>query len=133
MRVVKSKEDISLLQRARAVGSEFAKHLENFMDQLQADLDYLNPGAYKMEDCGYVVILEPGDNVRELSHIGLYRENGLLGCLPEWFDLVSLDGAQYYCFLELLNDAFGVIFYTAVGIHDEEVEVWLQAKLHEVY
>ena len=46
MRVVKRKEDISLLQRARAVGSEFEKHLENFMGQLQASLDDLNPGAY---------------------------------------------------------------------------------------
>ena len=133
MRVVKSKEDISLLLRASPLGSEIAKNLENIMDHMHADLDDLNPGAYKMEDCGYVVILEPGAKVRELSHIGLYRENGLLGCLPEWFDLVSLDGTQYYCFLELLDDAFGVIFYTAVGIHDEEVEVWLQAKLHEVY
>ena len=79
------------------------------------------------------MILEPGDNVREHSHTGLYRENGLLGCLQEWFDLVSLEGAQYNCYHELLDDAIGVFFYTAVGIHDEEVEVWLQAKLHEVY
>ena len=76
-----------------------------------------------MEDCGCVVILEPGDNDRELSHIGLYRENGLLGCKTEWFEIVSFEGAQNYCFLELLNDAYGVIFYTAVPINDKQMEL----------
>lgn len=130
MRIIKSIDDVYVMSQAKAISPEFSKHLIKFFDDLQADLDDPEPDVYSIEECGHVIILESGDNVRDLSTIGLNRGDlGLLGCIPEWFEIVILDDIEYYRFLVLYNDAFGVIFYSAVGSHDVEVEQWLEQNL----
>ena len=54
-----------------------------------------------------------------------------LNCIPEWFETITLDEVEYYRFLLLYNDSFGVILYSAVGAFDAEVEKWMQSKLEE--
>lgn len=129
MIVIKNKQDLG---EAKELTKDFVDHLNNFFDNLQAELDDPEPGVYSTEECGHVIILEAGDNVRDLSAIGLNREDsGLLGCIPEWFETVTLADIEYYRFLVLYNDSFGVIFYSAVGSHDVEVEQWLESKLKD--
>ncbi len=93
----------------------------------------MSPNTYRLEDTGHVVLLEAGDNVRDLKEIGLnHQEQGILGCIPEWFETMTLDGVEYYRFLVLYNDSFGgVVFFSAVGAFDHEVEAWLAMKLEE--
>ena len=132
MKIIKNKQDLDLLSEAKALGSEMSQHLQDFLVELQADLDVPEPGVYTTEDCGHIVLLEAGDNVRDLSNVGLNPEDqGLLGCTPEWIDPITLDDKDYYKLLVLYNDCFGVIFYTAVGSHDQEVEQWLQGALED--
>ena len=132
MRVIKNQDDVRLLKEAKAISQPFAKHLTKFFDDLQADLEDMSPNTYRLEDTGHVVLLEAGDNVRDLKEIGLnHQEQGILGCIPEWFETITLDGVEYYRFLVLYNDSFGVVFFSAVGAFDHEVEAWLAMKLEE--
>ena len=132
MRVIKNQDDVRLLKEAKAISQPFAKHLTTFFDELQADLEDMSPNTYRLEDTGHVVLLEAGDNVRDLREVGLnHQEQGILGCIPEWFETITLDGVEYYRFLVLYNDSFGVVFFSAVGAFDHEVEAWLAAKLEE--
>jgi len=132
MRVVKNQDDVRLLKEAKAIGPTFAKHITKFFDDLQADLEDMSPNTYRLEDTGHVVLLEAGDNVRDLKEMGLnHQDQGILDCIPEWFETMTLDEVEYYRFLVLYNDSFGVIFYSTVGAFDDEVEAWLAAKLEE--
>jgi hypothetical protein len=132
MRVIKNQDDVRLLKEAKAISQPFAKHITKFFDDLQADLEDMSPNTYRLEDTGHVVLLEAGDNVRDLKEIGLnHQEQGILGCIPEWFETMTLDGVEYYRFLVLYNDSFGVVFFSAVGAFDHEVEAWLAMKLEE--
>ena len=133
MRVMKNQDDVGLMLKAEAITPGFAKHLTKFFDELQADLEELSPNTYSLEETGYVVLLEAGDNVRDLSEIGLnHKEQGILSCIPEWFETINLDEVEYYRFLVLYNDSSGVIFYSAVGAFDAEVEKWMRSKLEEL-
>ena len=132
MRVIKNQDDVRLLKEAKAISQPFAKHITKFFDDLQADLEDMSPNTYRLEDTGHVVLLEAGDNVRDLKEIGLnHQEQGILGCIPEWCETMTLDGVEYYRFLVLYNDSFGVVFFSAVGAFDHEVEAWLAMKLEE--
>ncbi len=132
MRVIKNQDDVLLLKEAKAISQPFAKHLTKFFDDLQADLEDMSPNTDRLEDTGHVVLLEAGDNVRDLKEIGLnHQDQGILGCIPEWFETMTLDGVEYYRFLVLYNDSFGVVFFSAVGSFDHEVEAWLVMKLEE--
>ena len=124
---------LSCQTQAGALGPRFEQHLAEFFTDLQSDLDELSPDTYTTEETGHVILLELGDNVRDLSVIGLsQKDRGLLGSIPEWMDLVELDGTRYYRFLILYNDSFGVIFYSAEDSFDAEVETWLQGKFLEL-
>lgn len=132
MRVIKNQDDVRLLKEAKAISPTLAKHLTKFFNDLQADLEDMSPNTYRLEDTGHVVLLEAGDNVRDLKEIGLnHKEQGILGCIPEWFETMTLDDVEYYRFLVLYNDSFGVVFFSAVGAFDHEVEAWLEMKLEE--
>ena len=129
---MKNQDDVCLMAQAKAITPDFAKHLAKFFDDLQADLEDMSPNTYRLEDTGHVVLLEAGDNVRDLREMGLnHQDQGILGCIPEWFETITLDEVAYYRFLVLYNDSFGVIFYSAVGSFDHEVEAWLEGKLEE--
>ncbi len=122
VRIIKNNDDVLLLYRAGLIGDEFREHLTRYFDRLQTDLDELEPDRYGVEDCGYVVILEAGDNVRDLSNVGLNPSNSrLLGSGPEYCELLQLDEIGYYSLLIIYNNSFAVDFYSPMGCHDEEV------------
>jgi hypothetical protein len=77
---------------------------------------------------GYIVVLEAGDNVRDLGSIGLNRENGgLLGSCPEYVEMLDLDKVlQAYKVAVLYDNDYLITFFTQAGAHDEEVEQWLK-------
>lgn len=71
MRIIKNLLDINRIQRNKVLGSGFSNHLKEYLRYLLEELDSIEPGAYKAEDTGFVVILENGDDVRDLSAVGL--------------------------------------------------------------
>ncbi len=81
MRVIKNQDDVRLMAQAKAISPQLAEHLIQFFDDLQADLEDMSPNTYRLEDTAHVVLLEAGDNVRDLKEIGLnHKEQGILGC-----------------------------------------------------
>lgn len=102
--------DFSMLQRALADGES--------LDE------------FSLQDHGYLVILENGDDVRDLSEVGLNPEDeGLLGSMPEYVETLSLgDNLQVYKIAVLYDNDYMMFFYSQVGIHDEEVEEWLREQ-----
>ncbi len=81
---------------------------------------------------GYIVVLEAGDNIRDLGNVGLNRENcGLLGSCPVYVERFNVgEGLQAYKVAVLYDNDYLMTFFTQAGAHDEEVEQWLkdQAK-----
>lgn len=129
MLVIKNHRDVSRYQQCKVMGSEFAEHVKAYLRYLQDELDAIEPGEYSVEDTGFIVVLEVGDDVRDLSNIGLNPEDqGLLGTIPEWIEKVELGGTEYYRFLVIYTDSFAVTFYSAVGSHHEVVETWLERR-----
>ena len=126
---IRRQEDVGRLRRAKVLGPELAQHLTRYLNDIQAQLDDMSPGTYTMEDVGQIVLLEKGDNARDLTELRLSL--GLMDFVPEWFEVVALDGINYYCFLVMLGDSFGIVFYSPIGVHDEEVEEWLVARLRD--
>lgn len=130
MLVIRNQRDLIRLLDDEKLDNELEANIYDYLELLQEELDEFAPGEFKVEDTGQVVILEAGDDVRDLAAIGLNKEDrGILGAIPEWMDQVCLDGISYYRFLVIYNDSFGTTFYCPAGVFDEEVERWLQAKV----
>jgi len=89
------------------------------------------PGTYDPDNEGYFVILEPGDNPRNLDIVGLNpAEKGLLGSWPEFVDLINLDEMSVYQVLILYNNECVMTLYLQAGVWDEEIEQWLEKHVH---
>lgn len=129
MKLIKDYGDVTRLRQSEVLGPELTQHLKQYLTDLQSDFDKMSPGAYTMEDVGQIVLLERGDNARDLTKLRL--SISLIDFVPEWFEVVTLDGIVYYRFLVLLGDSFGIVFYSPSGIHNGEVEEWLVARLRD--
>ncbi|WP_127596122.1 hypothetical protein [Paenibacillus lautus] len=101
MRIIKTRQDFDVLNR---VGTFPVALLENVE--------------------GYIVVLESGDNVRDLGNVGLNRESGgLLGSCPEYVEPLDLgEGLHSYKVAVLYDNEYLMTFFTLAGAHDEEVE-----------
>ncbi|MGI6558077.1 MAG: hypothetical protein ACOX20_03670 [Limnochordia bacterium] len=131
MRTIKTKEDLQVLERARVLPQPVFNYLSQQFHQLEEALhDPNDVSPFDLYDHGYIVLLEPGDNVRDLREVGLHcMHEGLLGSLAEYVERVRLeDGTELYRVGVLYNNDYMMFFYSVVGSHDEEVEAWLKAE-----
>ncbi|WP_286085956.1 hypothetical protein [Brevibacillus sp. NSP2.1] len=98
MRTIKTLADVHCLQAAQVFSPSFLSYLEEeFLGLKEAfDFDGLDE-AFTLDTYGYMVVLEKGDNLRDLSVVGLSREDGgLLGSLPEFVEKVERNGECWY-------------------------------------
>lgn len=120
MIVIKELDDIHAL---RAEGQP--PHLVGLADRRFRELTaaYADCGAtFDPEEHGPIVIIERGDDVRDLSEIGLNPEDGgLLGAIKE--AVIHHQGA--YEVLVLYSNDYGVIFLCPD-------ELWLDAELRAI-
>ena len=132
MRVIKRKSDVDLLARVNGISPGLATHLKEYLDSLQSQLEEMEPNTYEVaKDVGYIVILEPGDNVMDLDYIGLNpADKGLLGCIPEWIEQATFDGQVYYRICVLLGDSFGLTIYSRKGSLEQEIEQWFHYAIN---
>ncbi|OUM85133.1 MAG: hypothetical protein BAA01_14030 [Bacillus thermozeamaize] len=67
MRTIKTKEDLQVLERARVLPQPVFNYLSQQFHQLEEALhDPNDVSPFDLYDHGYIVLLEPGDNVRDL-------------------------------------------------------------------
>ncbi|MBT2761257.1 hypothetical protein [Paenibacillus sp. ISL-20] len=90
---------------------------------VRAELDEEEKIDFRLGRSGYIVVLEAGDNLRDLSNVGLEHESGgLLGSYPEYVETLDLGDCQKaYKVVLLYDNDYLMTFFTQAGAHDEEV------------
>ncbi|MGO0063488.1 hypothetical protein ACTID9_26390 [Brevibacillus fluminis] len=133
MRTIKTIQDIRSLQKARVFPEQFSKFLEDQFLELKEAFDFDGADmAFTLDLHGFMVVLEKGDNLRDLSIVGLNRLNGgLLGSLPEFIEKVEYDQELWYKIVVIYTNEYGMAFYLPeVAItDDEEIQTWLEAHV----
>lgn len=128
MKIIKTQQDINMLYQARALPAVLLSHVENYLKQLKKELEDVVESEFFQERNGYIVVLEGGDNVRDLSNVGLSCEGSrLLGSCPEYVELLDVgEGLQVYKNVVLNDNDYLMTFFTQARAYDEEVEQWLK-------
>ncbi|EJL46604.1 hypothetical protein NDK47_25225 [Brevibacillus ruminantium] len=133
MRTIKTIQDVRLLREARVFSDAFAAYLEEeFLALKEAfDFDGLEE-EFTLDMHGYMVVLEKGDNLRDLSVVGLDRnQNGLLGCLPEFVEKVERNGEHWYKVVVIYTNEYGMSFLLPLEsvADDEQAIAWLEDQV----
>lgn len=128
MRIIKFQQDFDVLHRAGALPAALLGKVEDYFLQLRDEQEDEVGSEFCLDRHGYIVILEVGDNVRDLGNVGLNRKGGgLLSSCPEYVELLDVDrGLQAYKVAVLYDNDYLMTFFTQAGAHDEEVEQWLR-------
>ncbi|MDT7985624.1 hypothetical protein REO40_14020 [Clostridium perfringens] len=130
MRTIKTLADVRCLKEAKVFSPTFLSYLEEeFLGLKEAfDFDGLDE-EFALDHYGFMVVLEKGDNLRDLSVVGLSREDGgLLGSLPEFVEKVERNGECWYKVVVIYTNEYGMAFYVpAEAISDDnEIQNWLE-------
>jgi hypothetical protein len=129
MRFIQTQQDINSLHSANlfpALMPQIQQHFNHLYKTFNGENDSLS-----LDHQNAIIILEPGDNLYDLSFVSLNREDqGLLGCTPEYVQTIDLtkDGSIAYMIGVAYNNEYLTTFYLIAGSHDEEIEQWLQRQ-----
>jgi len=132
MRTIKTNADLQFLRKAQVFSESFTSYLEEEFLQLKEAFDF--DGAdeqFTLDVYGYMVVLEKGDNLRDLSVVGLSREEGgLLGSLPEFVEKVERNGECWHKVVVIYTNEYGMAFYVPLEAiaDDEQVASWLEEQ-----
>ncbi|MGF9796872.1 hypothetical protein [Brevibacillus agri] len=132
MRTIKTYADLQCLRKAQVFSEPFTSYLEEEFLQLKEAFDF--DGAdeqFTLDMYGYMVVLEKGDNLRDLSVVGLRREEGgLLGSLPEFVEKIKRDGERWYKVVVIYTNEYGMAFYVPAEAiaDDEQIASWLEEQ-----
>ena len=125
MRIIKTFEDVELLENTEVLNERYLQWIKNYFLQL---FDLLGRGEtldqFRMDwPEGFVAVLEEGDNLRDLSLLGLNPEDGgILGCSLEYVEEYKLESISFYRIGLLLDNECMMTFFSEIGSHDEEIE-----------
>ncbi|MCM3625513.1 hypothetical protein M4D70_25380 [Brevibacillus borstelensis] len=136
MRSIKTIHDVRLIRAALVFSNTFTEYLEEeFLGLKEAfDFDGLDE-AFTLDLYGYMVVLEKGDNLRDMSVVGLDRETeGLLGSFPEFVDKVERDGESWFKVVCVLTNEYAMAYYVPMDAVADDIEIlnwlnWLGGKV----
>lgn len=136
MRIIKTFEDLELLKNTEVLNEDYLKSIEDYFLQLfealgrnGETLDQFRLGWLE----GFVLVLEEGDNLRDLSLFGLNPEaDGILGCSLEYVEEYRLESITFYQIGILMDNECMMTFFSEVGAHDEEIEDYLAEEAVDV-
>lgn len=126
MLTVKTADDLDRLRRLKLLSPGYLDYLEGLFGQLREALGDGDEDEFDLDPHGYIVVLEAGDDVRDLSPVGL--RHGLLRCWPEFVESVDLVDVRVYRIGVLYDNEVMMIFLSAAGQFDPEVEAWLREE-----
>lgn len=130
MRIIQIQQDITSLCSAdlyHTLLPNIQAHFDHVHSTHSIEEDFL----FTLDHHGPIILLEPGDNLHDLSFIGLSREDGgLLGCTPEYVQAIELPDqtGTAYMIGVAYNNSYMTTFFTIAGSHDETIEKWLRQK-----
>ena len=130
MRTIKTQADLYCLRQAKALPNEFLSYLEEEFRLLIESFDFDGADeAFTLDMHGFIVVLEKGDNLLDLSVVGLSRENrGLLGSMPEFIEKIERAEKLWYKVVVIYTNEYGMAFYIPNEVVDgnEEIQLWLE-------
>lgn len=128
MRIIQTQQDLTSLHFS-SLTPPLLSHIERYFDQLKDMHGDIEDTIFSLQKHGYIVILEPGDNLYDLSIVGLNSEDaGLLGSSPEYVESIDLNGLTLYKIVVMYTDDYLMTFFTIAGWHDDVIERWLRQK-----
>ncbi|HZK24903.1 MAG TPA: hypothetical protein VFC74_05905 [Oscillospiraceae bacterium] len=127
MRLIYTWQDLVLLRQAKALPEDYLKYLEEMFLEVKDLLEYGKPKeSFSLHNHGGIIVLERGDNAKDLSAVGLNpQDGGLLGTAPETTNKVVLSSIVLYETLVVHNNEYAC-FYIVPENLDDEVETWLR-------
>jgi len=135
MKVIKTFEDVELLENTEVLNGEYLQWIKKYFLQL---FDLLGGGEtldqFRMDwPDGFIAVLEKGDNLRDLSILRLNPEaDGILGCSLEYVEEYKLESITFYRIGVLYDNQCFMTYFSVVGAHDEEIEDYLAEEAVDV-
>ncbi len=128
---LKTLADFRRHRQAGSLPPEFLEHLETIFHELHESLgEDHSIENFSLDEHGYIVVLEKGDDLTDLQEVGLNPEDkGLLGTWPEFVELEKLSCGCYYRILILYNNEYAMLFFVRSGDFGSEIEAWLKKQL----
>lgn len=128
MRIIKTQQDLTFLHSS-SLNPSLLSHIEHYFSQLKGMHGDTEDTPFSLQKHGYIVIMEPGDNLYDLGIVGLNLEDaGLLGSRPEYVEAINLNGLTLYKIVIMYTDDYLMTFFTLAGWHDDVIERWLQQE-----
>ncbi|MEK3900059.1 hypothetical protein [Paenibacillus sp. FSL R7-0179] len=128
MRTIQTQQDLTSLSSS-TLNPPLLSHIEHYFSQLKEIHGDTEDTLFSLQKHGYIVILEPGDNLYDLSIVGLNPEDaGLLGSSPEYVEAINLNGLTLYKIVVMYTDDYLMTFFTLAGWHDDVIERWLRQE-----
>lgn len=128
MYIIQKEEDLNVLKNAKVMNSDYLNQVEKQFINLYENLggeQGVPLEQFTLQDKGYIVILQKGDNFRNLSIVGLDEEGGLLEATPEFINKIDLEYTTIYEIVIVYNNEFAMTFYISKDIVDEEIIEWI--------
>lgn len=133
MRVVKTMRDIEVLKSSGALPGAYLCHIEGYFRDLAECLggEGQDVGTFDLEEHGYLVLLEPGDDLRGgLVSVGMHPEHeGLLGAPLEFSERIDLEGMSVYRIGVMYDNDYVMVFYAPAGGWPVDISEWLEESL----
>ncbi|OME60875.1 hypothetical protein BSK59_05510 [Paenibacillus odorifer] len=128
MRIIQTQQDLDYLHHAN-LPLPMLKHIEDYFNELRDMFGDTEDTLFSLQKHGYIVILELGDNLNDLSIIGLSREDGgLLGSRPEYVEAIQGEGITFYKIAVMYTNDYLMTFLTIAGWHDDAIDKWLRQE-----
>jgi hypothetical protein len=126
--VINKLEDIEKIELSEDIPKDYKDEIKRKFIEVYDNISPVESiDEFSLEEYGQIVVLEPSDDIRNLSDIGL-DDGGLMECYPEWIEYKMLDQTEVYYICIVRNNENAVVIYTRKDIFDDEVETWLRTE-----
>lgn len=129
MFVIQTKQDLDVLKKANVINERYMEVVEKQFMTLYKNLgeeEGISLDEFSLTDEGEIILLELGDNLRNLGAIGLDPDGGLLQATAEFINEIGLGELMVYEVIIAYNNQFAVTLYIPAGIVDEEIMEWIE-------
>mgnify|MGYP001211802903 CR=1 FL=1 len=133
MKVIQTFKDIGKLKQ-QGTQKFLREYVQQLFFHLHKALEPRMPAhLFDLKDYGYIAVLEAGDDIRNLSEIGLSAENdGLLGTVPEAVTAkILIDRRVLYQAEILYNNEYMMYVLLFPEDFDKQVQEWVDTYKDE--
>jgi hypothetical protein len=126
--VINKLEDIEKIELSEDIPKDYKDEIKRKFIEVYDNISPVESiDEFSLEEYGQIVVLEPSDDIRNLSDIGL-DDGGLMDSYPEWIEYKMLDKTEVYYICIVRNNENVVVIYIRKDIFDDEVEIWLRTE-----